>query len=161
VESFTEGMATWKGDGLLLASSCAWALYTILARRWAVTAWPATVGIALLAALMYLPIYAWFLPKGLSTVSWVTIATQALYQGVLAVVVAMLLYMKAIAALGPQRMGALLALVPAVSGCAASAVLGEHLSIWSLAGIVLVSSGAFLSNRDPRIMLKEGKPCLT
>jgi drug/metabolite transporter (DMT)-like permease len=160
-ESFRAGLASWRGDLAILGASLCWALYTVLARRWRVAPWAATVGVALLTGLVYLPIYALFLPKALAIASWTTILLQAFYQGILAVIVAMLFYMKAVATIGPMRMGALMALVPAASGFAATPILGEPLSFWSISGLVLVSAGAYLSTADRLSIVKRTRPCLT
>lgn len=154
-ESFRTGFEAWRGDFLLIAASFCWALYTVLARRWAVAAWAATTGVALLAALIFLPVYLLFLPKALGTAPWTSIVMQALYQGVLAVVVAMVLYMKAMAILGPVRLGAFMALVPVVSGLMTALVLGEALSPWSVAGLVLVSTGAYASSRKQLVFTEK------
>ena len=102
---------------------------------------------ALLAALIYLPVYALLLPKGITLVPLSAIVTQAFYQGVLVVIVAMLLYMQALARLGPTQLGAAMATVPAVAGIGATLVLGEPFSAWLVAGVVLTSLGAWMGSR--------------
>lgn len=139
---------TWRGDLLILGASLCWALYTVLARRWTVAPWDATIGVALLAALVYLPIYVFFLPKQLAAAPWSLIAGQAVYQGIIVVIVAMILYMKAAERMGPTRLGTFMALVPAISGLAAVPLLGEPLTGWLLGGLALVSGGAYLGSRS-------------
>lgn len=73
---------------------------------------------------------------------------QAVYQGVLVVFVAMLLYTLAVRHLGPQTVALLMAVVPGLSALAAVPVLGEPLSLLALAGLAAVTAGAVLGARQ-------------
>lgn len=139
------GTRVWLGDLLLVSGSLCWALYSALIRRWHVGPWETTIGVALVAALIYLPVYLLFLPHTLDRVSAGAIALQAVYQGIFVVIVAMVLYLQAMQRLGPARVGAFMAVVPAVAGIGASLVLGEPLSGWLVAGLLLSSAGARVS----------------
>jgi drug/metabolite transporter (DMT)-like permease len=139
--------STWRGDLLMVTSSLSWAVYTILVRRSGLTPWQTTIGVALLSALIYLPVYALLLPKALTQASWPMLIQQGIYQGIIVVIVAMLLYMQAMARLGPTRMGSVMATVPAIAGISASLILGEPLSAWLLGGLTLTSIGAWLGAR--------------
>jgi drug/metabolite transporter (DMT)-like permease len=72
---------------------------------------------------------------------------QGFYHGVLVAIVAMVLYMQALARLGPMRLGTVMATVPAIAGVGATLVLGEPFSLWLVAGLVLTSLGAWLGTR--------------
>jgi drug/metabolite transporter (DMT)-like permease len=61
--------------------------------------------------------------------------------------VVMWLYLRAQAVLGPARLGALMALVPAVSGGLAALILGEDMTPALAAALALVSAGAWLAAR--------------
>jgi len=135
------------GDGLFLVSSTVWALYTILARRWHYHPWALTRFVAFGSTLVYLPIYLLWLPKALSAAPMSQIVIQALYQGIGPTIVAMMLFLKAVSVLGAERTGALIALVPVLSGIAAVPMLGETLNIWLIAALALVSLGAYLCAR--------------
>ncbi len=137
----------WLGDLLLVASSLCWALYSVLIRRWNFAAWDVAIGSTLLAAIIYLPIYALFLPHGLASAPQHDVLLQAFYQGVLVAVVAMVLYLQAMQRLGPARLGALMAMVPAIAGIGSSLWLGEPLGVWLLMGLLLTSVGAGISAR--------------
>jgi len=80
------------------------------------------------------------------------IAMQAIYQGVLVVFVAMMLYSFAVRSLGGQTVALLMAIVPGLSALAAVPVLGEPLSLHTIAGLVAVTMGAVLGAR--RMSLK-------
>jgi drug/metabolite transporter (DMT)-like permease len=72
---------------------------------------------------------------------------QGLYQGLGPAILAMMLFLKAVELLGPERTGAMVALVPVLAGLAAVPLLGEPLTATLVAGLSLVSLGAFLSSR--------------
>ena len=138
---------SWPGDLLLLGASALWGLYTVLVKRWGKTPWEITIGVALLSALIYLPFYWFFLPKGLFSASWQVILLQGFFHGVLVVIVAMLCFMQAMARLGPTRLGAVMATVPAFAGIGAVLILGEPFSWLLVAGLLLTCSGAWLGSR--------------
>lgn len=138
---------SWPGDLLLISSSALWGLYTVLVKRWGKTPWEITIGVALLSALIYLPFYWFFLPKGLFTAPWHAIVIQGVFQGVLVVIVAMLCFMQAMERLGPTRLGAVMATVPAFAGIGAVVILGEPFSWLLVAGLLLTCSGAWLGSR--------------
>lgn len=65
--------------------------------------------------------------KGITIAPWFDLILQGFYQGVIATVVAMLLYLRAVASVGPAARGALMALVPVISRLAALPLLQESL----------------------------------
>ncbi len=135
------------GDILILLGSIAWALYSVLAVRWGYSAWTLTRALALGSAVLYLPIYVLWLPKQLAAAPLSMIVTQGLFQGVVATILAMLAYLKAIALLGAERAATFLALVPIVTGLVAVPLLDEALTPWLLSGLVFVSLGSFIASR--------------
>ena len=138
---------SWPGDLLMISASCLWGLYTVLVKRWGQTPWEITIGVALLSALMYLPVYALFLPKGLFTAPWHAVLLQGFFQGVMVVIVAMLCFMQAMARLGPTRLGAVMATVPAFAGLGSVMFLHEPFSWLLVAGLIMTCSGAWLGSR--------------
>lgn len=143
------------GDGLFLAASLAWALYSVLGKRWGYSPWTLTCFVALASAAVYLPVYALLLPKQLLQASPALLLLQALYQGLGPTIIAMALYLKAVAELGPARTGALIALVPVLAALGAVPLLGEPLTPWLLAGALAVTAGAYLASREsPRALAR-------
>ena len=141
------GESTLGGDVLLVCASLAWATYSVMVRKWVFDVWVLTRFLAVASALVYIPIYLLWLPKNLSAAPWSMLALQAVYQGVITTIVAMLLFLRAISILGPERTGAIVAIVPVVVGLAAVPLLGEPLTLWLIGGLVLVSGGAYLAAR--------------
>jgi len=147
VAGLGQGPSTLPGDALLLGGSLCWAAYSVLVRKWVFDSWMLTRFVTTASALVFLPIYALFLPKGLDTVPVSMLLLQGLYQGLGPAILAMMLFLKAVKLLGPERTGAMVALVPVLAGLAAVPLLGEPLTATLVAGLSLVSLGAFLSSR--------------
>lgn len=145
----------WQGDLWLVCASVIWAWFSVLAKRWSFQPWLLTRFVAIASALVYLPIYALFLPKGLSQASTSAIVIQALYQGIGPTILAMMLFLKAVSLLGPARVSAIIALVPVLAGLAAVPLLGEPLSGWLIAGLLAVSCGAYFASRPVPIVPTE------
>jgi len=144
----TDGASSyWIGDIAFITGSAFWAVASVLVRKWKINAWDVTIGSALITAILYLPVYFLWLPKNIAAAPFETIALQAFYQGFMAVIVAMVLYMRAVASLGPAKIGLFMALVPVLAGIAAVPLLGEPLSIYIILGLVFTSLGAWLGNR--------------
>jgi len=137
---------TLLGDALLLLSSVAWAFYSVLAKRWGFSAWTLTRAVALGSAVLYLPIYALWLPKQLAVAPLTMMLMQGLFQGIGATILAMLFFLKAVSSLGPERTAALLALVPVAAGVLAVPLLDEPLTGWLMSGLVFVSLGAYIAS---------------
>jgi len=137
------------GDLLFLCGSSSWATFTLLLRRYPMPPLTATVTTTLGSAVVYLPIWWLFLPSTLDQAPMAEILMQAVYQGVLVVFVAMLLYTLAVRHLGAQTVALLMAVVPGLSALAAVPVLDEPLSLLAMAGLAAVTAGAVLGARQP------------
>jgi drug/metabolite transporter (DMT)-like permease len=132
-----------RGDGWVLAAVLSWAVYTVLlARR------PAGLPpLALLTVLVVIglagiaPLYALELAGGARmTLDGVTLASLG-YTGVAASVMAFAAWNHGVAALGAQRSGAFLHLLPVFAALLAALLLGESFHGYHAAGIALVLLG--------------------
>ena len=144
------GPSTLLGDVMLFSASVSWAVYSVLVKKWAYDGWLLTRFVALASCLVFMPVYLLFLPKGLDQVPMSMLVLQALYQGIGPTILAMVLFLKAVTILGAERTGAMVALVPVMAGLGAVPLLDEPLTVWLVAGLVLVSTGAFLAARPVR-----------
>lgn len=143
-DTFGDHPGAWRGDILLFSGSFAWAIYTLMVRRWGVSALQATLTIALYAAPVYLPVWLWLLPSRVQEAPLGEVAFQFLYQGVLAVVLAGYLFTRALTALGPMVLTAITAVVPALSALVAWPLLGEPLGVEGLTGVGLVTAAMLI-----------------
>ncbi len=150
VQSFShdESGRQWLGDIFFLCAATSFAVFGLLLRKWRVHPLEATIGVAFVSMLLYLPVYVLFLPKALSLVPMPQILLQCVYQGVLSASVAQLLYTYANHTIGPIKASMMLALVPGVSALAAVPLLGESLGLMTVAGVVLVTCGALLGTTN-------------
>jgi len=135
------------GDLLFLCGSSIWAVFTLLLRRYPMPPLTAAVITTLGSAVLYLPVWWLFLPSTMGQAPHAEIAIQAIYQGVLVVFVAMMLYSFAVRVLGAQTVALMMAIVPGLAAVSAVPVLGEPLSLLTLAGLGAVTMGAVLGSR--------------
>jgi drug/metabolite transporter (DMT)-like permease len=98
------GELTWLGDAMFLLGGLFWASYTLASRAWRVDPLHVTAVVAVLSMVLYLPAYLAGAGAGaaLAAAPWRDIVVQAVFQGVLSAVVALLLYTRAVAILGPR-----------------------------------------------------------
>ncbi len=150
LQASEEHASVLLGDALLLGSGIAWACYSVLARAWGYDVWLLTRFMAIAGCAAYLPVYLLLLPKALDSAPLSAILLQGLYQGLGASIVAMALFLRAVALIGPERTGVLTTFVPVLSGLAAVPLLDEPLTPSLIAGLVLVSAGALLATRPMR-----------
>jgi drug/metabolite transporter (DMT)-like permease len=136
-----------RGDLWVLAAVLSWAAYTILlARR------PAGIApLALLAALVAVgvlwiaPFYALELARGARLTLDAVSAGAILYVALFASIAAYALWNAGVAALGANRAGVFLHLMPAFGSLLAAAVLGESFRPFHAAGIALILAGVTLA----------------
>jgi drug/metabolite transporter (DMT)-like permease len=139
------GELTWLGDAMFVLGGLFWASYTIASRAWRVEPLHATAVVGVLSMIVYLPGYAWLDGAHLAGAPWREIAIQAVFQGLLSAVVALLLYTRAVAILGAARGAVFAALVPAFSLLLAIPLLHERPTPLQLAGVAFVSLGMVLA----------------
>ncbi len=141
----TSPNASMLGDALIVLSVVCWALYTVLAKRWQISPWQATTTVAYGSLVLFLPIYIAFFESKIPMAPWSELLLQGFYQGFIAVIVAMVLYMVAVEKIGPSKMGAMMAFVPVISGLAAVALLSEELTFHGVIALCLTSLGALFA----------------
>jgi len=134
--------------GLLIGAALCWSIYSVLIQRWQISPWQGAISLALITCVIYMPVYILLLPKSLGPDNWsrllADIALQAFYQGFIATIVQMLLFVRAVQLIGPSNMGVMMAAVPIIAGVSALYVFNETASPALLWGFVLVSLGSLL-----------------
>ena len=147
-----DGGQVWKGDLMFLAAAITWGTYTVLCRKWHIGAIDATLAIALVCLVSFVPLYAlgvwsgWW-PSGLAQAGWGEIAFQAVYQGGLAMLIAGFAFTQVVVTFGPLRTVMITAMVPVISALAAVPLLSEPLAPLPLAGLVCVTLGLLVGLR--------------
>lgn len=134
----------WIGDGFFLAAALCWAIFGLLMRRWKISPLLGILGIASISLVIYMPIYLLWLPGKITHAGWGEIGLQAIYQGIVAALLAGGMYSLAVQKIGACQASMMLALVPAFSAIGGLLILDEALGFTTVAGIVVVSLGALL-----------------
>ncbi|ARU58006.1 putative transmembrane protein [Oleiphilus messinensis] len=135
-----------EGHLLIVSAAFCWALYSVLIQRWKISPWEATVSLAVITCALYLPVYLIGLPANLSAATWEDIALQAFYQGFMATIVQMMLYVYAVRSIGAPAMGSMMAMVPVIAGIAAIPLFDEPFTATLMGALVLVSAGLWIAN---------------
>lgn len=148
----------WRGDVLFFIATSSYAVFIVLVQRWRVTAIQATAAVAVGAAPFYLPVWWLALPSAIAEAAWQEVVFQGVYQGLVAMVLASLLYTRALVALGSTTVSLFTAVVPALAALAAWPVLDEPLGLGALVGVLLVTLGMALGVRRGRVDVPLARP---
>jgi drug/metabolite transporter (DMT)-like permease len=143
------GTAQNIGHALFLIAGLAWAGYTIAMRRARLDGLHAAAIAAVGSLLLYLPAYASFAGWSVLAAPLGDIALQAIVQGVLTAIVALLLYGRMVGLLGATGGAAFVALTPAMTALLGIPVLSELPSPIDWSAIALISVGVYLVSGGP------------
>lgn len=132
------------GDAMFLAAGLAWACFTVVMKRAGLDGLHAASIAAVGSLILYLPPYVFATGATVLNAPLSAIALQAIVQGVLTAIVALLLYGRAVATLGATGGAAFLALTPVVTGVMAIPVLGEWPTASEWLSIALISIGVYI-----------------
>ncbi|MDA9391211.1 hypothetical protein WN73_11020 [Bradyrhizobium sp. CCBAU 45394] len=132
------------GQGLFLAAAFVWGGYTIAMRRAQLDGLHAAAIAAVVSLVLYLPPYLYF--NGLRALSApaAELTLQAIVQGVLTAIVALLLYGRTVSILGATRAAAFVALTPVATAILSIPALGEWPSMADWISIAIVSAGVYI-----------------
>lgn len=133
----------WRGDVLFIAGAVDWSIFAVLARAWRVEPVRGTALVAVISLIGYVPLHFAFLPSKFATAPFIDIAGQAVYQGFLSMIISLLLFTRAVGALGASLTTMITAFVPVTAALSALVILGEPLTVLTVVAIVLVTIGIF------------------
>lgn len=134
------------GHLLTLGGALSWAVYTLAFRRSRMSAFEAAAVVALWSGVMFVPTGVPGLAEALRDGRAAEVAVQAVLQGGLSGVVAIVLYGVAIGRLGPSRGAVLTALIPGLVAVLAIPVLGEWPGPSAIVGIAATSAGVVVAS---------------
>jgi drug/metabolite transporter (DMT)-like permease len=137
------------GHALFLCAGLAWAGYTVAMRRARLDGLHAAAIAAVTSLVLYLPVYAIIAGPTLLKAPLSDLILQAVVQGILTAIVALLLYGRMVAILGATSGAAFVALTPAMTAVLAIPVLGEWPSAIDWMAIALISFGVYLVGGGP------------
>jgi drug/metabolite transporter (DMT)-like permease len=149
VESLTTiGSHGVGGDLLFATAGLFWATFGILLRYWRVSGTRAVAAVGALSVVAFAPLYVVLVGyDGLLQMGWYENLLQAVVQGVLAGMLPIYLFARAVILLGAGRAATFPALVPGFSMIVGFLALGVVPSIPQLIGLVVVWIGFYLTLR--------------
>lgn len=147
-----EGVATnrpdaWVGDLFFVIGACFFSVFMILSERWQLGPMQIVFCGTIINAVLYLPVWALFLPSGLAEAPWQPLLLQAVYQGFVPNLIGLLFIAHASRAIGGGNTSAILAAVPGGGALLGALILGETLSWYSVGAIAVLTVGLLLSVR--------------
>jgi drug/metabolite transporter (DMT)-like permease len=145
-KSATSSPHQWIGHLLFVISGLMWGTYTLLLRAWRTDALHAAAAVCVFSLIGYLPLYLLFAQSHIGLANWREVAFQAVYQGVLTGVVALISFNHGVRILGASHASVFIPLVPVLSTLLAIPILHEIPSALEWAGVAAVSSGVLLAS---------------
>lgn len=102
----------WRGDMLFIVAAVFFAAYLVLGREWGITPTQVMLCGSIVNAVIYVPIWYFFLPSGMSGTSTGQLYLQIIYQGLLPGLLGLVLASYATRTIGPASTSAFIAAVP-------------------------------------------------
>ncbi len=133
------------GHGLVFAGGITWSLYAVFAKKWHIDPLHTAACVSFWSALVMLPLYVFVLPTQISMATMPQAVFQALYQGVLNSIAALICYNHAVRTLGASTSSAFLPLIPVIATLLAIPALGEVPMMQEWLGIALAAIGVLLA----------------
>jgi drug/metabolite transporter (DMT)-like permease len=137
--------SAWVGDILFLGAALFFSAYLTLNQVWKVTIPLVFLSLSVVNSLVYMPIWFFLLPSGLSEAATDQILLQAGYQGLLPNLVGLSLLTFAVRHVGPSITAALMSAVPALGALLSLMILGERLNLLAWFGIIVLTAGILLT----------------
>jgi len=138
------GSSVVSAIAFFLAASAVLSVYFLGVRQWQVGPREALALVSLPNAVIFLPVWFFFLPSTIHDAPWSTIWLQAAFQGLGPGFLAVILFSISARILGPMPSAGLAAAVPASATLLAIPVLGEIPAAIEWIGIAIVTAGLVL-----------------
>ena len=138
------GNSVVSAIALFLAASAVLSFYFLGVKHWQVEPRQALAMVSLPNAMLFLPIWFFFLPSTIHDAPWSTVLLQAAFQGLGPGFLAVILFSISARILGPMPSAGLAASVPASATLLAIPVLGEIPTDIEWVGIAIVTAGLVL-----------------
>jgi drug/metabolite transporter (DMT)-like permease len=141
------GQNSWIGDLLFVIGALFFATYILLSERWQLGAMQIIFCGTVVNAIIYLPIWAIWLPSGIADAPMGPLLLQAVYQGFVPNLIGLLFIAHASRTIGNANTSSILAAVPGGGGVLGALILGETLSWISIFALVILTIGLLISVR--------------
>ena len=131
----------WLGDLMFLMAAVFFAGYMVASRVWGITIPQLLLCSSILNALLFIPIWAVFLPTEIANVPTPDLALQILYQGIVPNLIGLLLVTYSVRTIGAPATSAFMAAVPGMGAVLSLVILDERLGALGWFALVLLTAG--------------------
>lgn len=135
------GQSSLLGDAFFLVAGIMWAGYTLLLRVWPMDPIVVTARISLLSLIGFLAFYPVSDGIDFTDVPTSMLLLQAVWQGLLSAVIAIVFFNKGVAILGAARAGVVNALIPVIAMILAFLILSEVPTGMEQLGLLFIMAG--------------------
>jgi drug/metabolite transporter (DMT)-like permease len=125
--------------------------YMILSERWQLGAMQIIFCGTIVNAVLYLPVWYLWLPSGLAEAPMGPLLLQAVYQGFVPNLMGLLFIAHASRTIGNGNTSFILAAVPGGGAILGAVILGESLTLLSIAALVMLTAGLLMSVRRRKL----------
>ncbi len=139
----------WVGHLLFLTAALLFAGYTLALRQSGLTGLEAAALVCVLSAASFLPVYILALKPHIMDAPWSSLVMTIVFQSILANVVSLVAFGRAVRLIGASRAAAFAALVPAMTLLLGIPFLGEIPSTLDCIAIVSITIGVYLTSGAP------------
>lgn len=146
------------GHALFLVAGLLWAGYTVAMRRARLDGLHAAAIAGVGSLVLYLPAYAFIAGASVFKAPLFDVVLQAIVQGVLTAIVALLLYGRMVSLLGATGGAAFVALTPAMTALMGIPILGERPSALDWIAVAMISIGVYTVSGGPLSIFRRGGP---
>ncbi|MFT7370654.1 MAG: drug/metabolite transporter (DMT)-like permease [Octadecabacter sp.] len=141
----TSGANAWIGDLFFIVGALFFSCFIVLSERWKLEAMQIIFCGTVVNAVLYLPVWAIWLPSGLANAPLGPLLLQAIYQGFVPNLIGLLFIAHASRAIGNGNTSSILAAVPGGGALLGALILGESLSPISIAALISLTFGLLIS----------------
>tara|TARA_S200000501_G_scaffold251251_1_gene235467 strand:- start:220 stop:1095 length:876 start_codon:yes stop_codon:yes gene_type:complete len=134
----------WIGDVFFVIGAIFFSIYVVLSRLWNITMTQLLLCGSVINAVIYLPIYFIFLPKGITEAPDGILALQMMYQGFVPNLIGIFFITYASQKIGSASISAILSSVPPIGSVLGFLILGELLGIYGWLSLILITPGILL-----------------
>jgi len=134
----------WLGDGMFFGAAVFFSGYMVASRVWSITIPQLLLCSSVLNALIFVPIWALFLPSEIGNASTNDLGLQLLYQGIIPNLFGLLLVTYAVRTIGAPATSGFMAAVPGLGALLSLIFLDEALGVLGWAALVLLTLGIVL-----------------
>ena len=135
---------TWIGDIFFIVGATFFSIYVVLSRLWNVTMTQLLFCGSVINAIIYLPIYFVFLPKGIAESPDEILVLQMIYQGFVPNLIGIFFITYASQKIGSASIAAILSSVPPIGSVLGLLILGELLGLSGWLSLLMITPGILL-----------------